>query len=123
MSDQERLENIKKNVEEVTAVLEALFEGRKTDYNSDIDWLMQQAERAIEGEEELDKWTSGRNVAVSTYGEIKSQREENERLQKQLEEMTSIALWVTRRLYNAAGHRNYAYDAIEKALGTEVERV
>lgn len=118
MSDKERLEAIKEEYEWNVSQENALPVA-----HSDIEWLMQQAQRAIEGEEELNKWTSGRNVAVSTYGEIKSQREENERLQKQLEEMTSIALWVTRRLYNAAGHRNYAYDAIEKALGTEVERV
>ncbi|MHC8516828.1 hypothetical protein [Sporosarcina sp. ITBMC105] len=38
------------------------------------------------------------------------------------EDMTSIALWATRRLANQQ-HKDFAYDAIEKNLGTEVERV
>ena len=80
MSDQERLENIEEeymwNVSQGNAMPLA---------HSDIEWLIQQAERAIEGEEELDRWLSGRNVAVSTYGEIRGLNEENARLREALE--------------------------------------
>ncbi|MGN7387780.1 hypothetical protein [Sporosarcina sp. SAFN-015] len=38
------------------------------------------------------------------------------------EDMTSIALWSTRRLSHRQ-HKDFAYDAIERNLGREVERV
>lgn len=80
MSDKERLEAIKEEYEWNVSQENALPVA-----HSDIEWLMQQAKRAIKSEEELDRWTTGRNVAVSTYEKIRELNEENVRLREALE--------------------------------------
>ncbi|MCG7345364.1 hypothetical protein MHZ92_14590 [Sporosarcina sp. ACRSL] len=47
---------------------------------------------------------------------------EVERLQAAYEDMTSIALWSTRRL-RFEEHKDFAYDAIERNLGRKVGRI
>lgn len=42
----------------------------------DISWLIRQAERAINNTEELDRWLSGKNIAVSTHKQISEKSNE-----------------------------------------------
>lgn len=97
-------------------------------YSGKISFYLDEIERlrAIVGEKDVE--IAKRDAELSGDGlltlpdQVAHAREEIARLSAKYEDMTSIALWATRRLTHQQ-HKDFAYDAIDTNLGEEVERV
>ncbi|WP_346216380.1 hypothetical protein NSQ14_11895 [Caldifermentibacillus hisashii] len=81
MTDKERMEEIK---EIYRWAIENSIANRIAD--SDIDWLIKQAERVEELEEERDEW---KDTAQSYYMTNQELREQNQRYKRALEEISN----------------------------------
>lgn len=63
------------------------------DYNlkkTDINWLIKQAERVQELEESIERWQSGRKIAVSTKIKIDELETQNKRYREALETIEMV---------------------------------
>lgn len=83
MTDKERLEEAK-----LMAEMLRVETRLPHDFPFDlVDWLVEQSERVQELEEEVERYQSGRNVAVITKMKMDVTQERNERLEKRVQKL------------------------------------